>query len=94
MLLEFSIKSPDAGEPLKRWWTICKKNKFSLFAEMKNTFGTTDIIGKCVVFNIGGGKYRLVSRVNFLAHRMWLKYILPHKKYEKLSLKDDEKCQP
>ena len=94
MLLDFSIKYPDAREPLKRWWTICKKNKFSSFAEMKNTFGTADIIGKCVVFNIGGGKYRLVARVNFTAYRIWLKYILPHKKYEKLNLKEDERCRP
>ena len=61
---------------------------------MKETFKTADKVGKCVVFNIGGGKYRLVSRVNFKGHRMWLKYILPHKEYEKLNLKDDEKCRP
>jgi len=94
MLLDFSVKYPDARDPLKRWWTLCKKNNFSSFAEMKKTFKTADMVGKCVVFNIGGGKYRLVSRVNFIAHRMWLKYILPHKKYEKLNLKDDEKCRP
>jgi mRNA interferase HigB len=94
MILDFSVKYPDARDPLKPWWTLCKKNNFSSFADMKETFKTADMVGKCVVFNIGGGKYRLVSRVNFLAHRMWLKYILPHKKYEKLNLKDDEKCQP
>ena len=93
-LLDFSVKHPDANEPLTRWWTICKKNKFSSFTELKKTFSTADMVGRCVIFNIGGGKYRLVTRVNFTAARMWIKYILPHKEYEKLNLKEDEKCRP
>ena len=60
----------------------------------KQTFGTADIVSKCVVFNIGGGKYRLIVRTNFLGHRMWIKYILSHKEYEKLNLKEDPGCRP
>lgn len=94
MLLDFSAKHPDAREPLTRWWIICKKNNFSSFSELKKTFGTSDIAGRCVIFNIGGGKYRLIVRINFIACRMWVKYILPHDKYEKLNLKEDSKCRP
>ncbi len=89
VLLEFSSKHPDAKEPLKRWWKICEKNDFSSFSELKQTFGTDDIVGKCVVFNIGGGKYRLIVRTNFPDYRMWIKYILSHKKYTKLNLKEE-----
>jgi mRNA interferase HigB len=94
ILLDFSAKQPDAREPLERWWTICKKNNFSSFSELKKTFGTVNIVGRCVIFNIGGGKYRLIVRTNFLARRMWIKYLLTHKKYEKLNLKKDSKCLP
>ena len=62
--------------------------------DLKKTFSTADIVGRCVIFNIGGGKYRLVVRTNFFAHRMWIKYVLPHEKYEKLNLKEDPKCLP
>ena len=93
-LIVFSAKHPNAKEPLKRWWKICKKNDFSSFSELKQTFGTADIVSKCVVFNIGGGKYRLIVRTNFLGHRMWIKYILSHKEYEKLNLKEDPGCRP
>jgi len=41
----------------------------------------------------GGGKYRLVARVNFAGHRLWIKYILPHKEYDRLNLREDEKCR-
>jgi len=72
---------------------VQRKNNFGSFAELKRTFGSADIVLNCLVFNIGGGKYRLVARVNFTAHRLWVKYILPHEAYEKLNLREDEKCQ-
>lgn len=94
MLLDFSAKYPDAKKPLESWWNICRKNDFSSFGELKKTFGTADLVGKCVIFDIGGTKYRLVVRVNFTAQRMWIKYILPHVRYDKLKLKEDSKCLP
>ena len=92
--MDFSAKYTDAKEPLERWWKVCKKNDFSSFVDLKKTFSTADIVGRCLIFNIGGGKYRLVVRTNFFAHRMWIKYVLPHEKYEKLNLKEDPKCRP
>jgi len=94
MLLDFSAKYPDAQKPLASWWTICRKNNFAAFNDLRKIFVTADIVGKCVIFNIGGGKYRLIVRVNYSANRMWIKYILPHAKYEKLNLKEDSKCLP
>lgn len=93
-LFEFSIKHQDSEGPLKRWWKICTKNNYNSFSELKKTFGTADMVNKCVIFNISGGKYRLIVRTNFIAQRMWIKYILLHKKYEKLNLKEDPKCLP
>ena len=93
-LLDFGVKYPDAREAIDRWWTICRKNSFSSFSDLKKTFGTADIVNKCVIFNLGGGKYRLVVRVNFATNRMWIKYVLPHDEYGKLNLKEDSKCQP
>ena len=93
-LIDLGVKYPDARFPIERWWTICRKNTFFSFSDLKKTFGTADMVNRCVIFNIGGGKYRLVVRVNFAAHRMWIKYVLPHDEYEKLDLKEDSKCQP
>ena len=94
MLLDFSDKYPNAKGSLERWWAICKKNNFSSFFDLKKTFDTADMVGRCVIFNIGGGKFRLIVRVNFAGNRMWIKYILPHKQYERPNLREDSKCQP
>ncbi len=94
MLLDFSAKYPDAEKPLASWWTVCKKNKFSSFNDLKKVFKTADMVGKGVVFNIRGGKYRVIVRVNVSAHRMRIKDSLPHAKYEKLNLKENSRCLP
>lgn len=93
VLNDFSRRYPQSRKPLEYWWTVCSKNQFLNFVELKKTFGTADLINNCLVFNIGGGKYRLVVRVNFCAQRMWIKYILSHEEYEKLNLKGDPKCR-
>jgi len=64
ILWKFSDAYPDAKEPLDRWWVICRKNNSSSFSELKKTFGTAAMVGRCVIFNIGGGKYRKFSTVN------------------------------
>jgi mRNA interferase HigB len=93
VLNEFSQRHPPARKALETWWIICNKNQFPNYGELKKTFGTADLVGNCLVFNIGGGKYRLVVRVNVPAQRMWIKYILSHEEYEKLNLKGDPKCR-
>jgi mRNA interferase HigB len=93
ILNEFSNSYPQSRKPLDSWWTICNKNQFLNFVQLKKTFGTVDLINNCLVFNVGGGKYRLVVRVNFSAQRMWIKYILSHEEYERLDLRGDPKCR-
>ena len=92
ILIEFVARYPDARPAVERWWTICRKNTFNSFSDLKKTFGAADMVNRCVIFNIGGGKYRLVARVNFIGQRMWIKHVLPHNEYEKLNLKEDSKC--
>ncbi len=93
VLNEFSNSYPRSRKPLDSWWTICNKNHFPNFVELKKTFGTVNLINNCLVFNIGGGKYRLVVRVNFSAQRMWIKYVLSHEEYDKIDLKGDPRCR-
>ena len=93
-LIDFGVKHPDARMAIDRWWVICRKNTYASFSDLKKTFSTAELVNKCAIFNIGGGKYRLIVRVNFVAQRMWIKYLLTHKEYDKLDLKEDSKCRP
>lgn len=82
-LQEFSKKYPDSSEPLDRWYRIVKHSNYSSFAELRKTFPQADQVGKFIVFNIGGNKYRLIAYVVFPAKRIYIRHILTHSEYDK-----------
>jgi K+-sensing histidine kinase KdpD len=57
-------------------------------AEKLNEFPQADLVGKCVVFNIGGNKYRLITKIEFLKQQIYVKFILTHKEYDKNTWKE------
>lgn len=48
-----------------------------------------DLVGSCVVFNIGGNKWRLISKIAFNRHVLLIRFILTHKDYDKGGWKHD-----
>lgn len=54
-----------AESPLLDWYKLSKKAKWNNLAEVKTLFPHADIVGECVVFNIGGNKYRLITKINY-----------------------------
>lgn len=60
-LKEFWIEHPQAERPLRAWHQIAEHSEWLNFEEIRKTFGRrVDAVGKCVVFDVGGNKYRLV----------------------------------
>lgn len=48
-----------------------------------------DPVGSCVVFNIGGNKYRLISKIAFNRRVLYIRFILTHKAYDEGGWKHD-----
>ena len=82
-LLEFSEKFPDAGEPLDRWYRIVKRTDFKSLAGLRKTFPHADQVGRLIVFNIGGNKYRLITYIVFSRKRIYIRNVLTHSEYDK-----------
>jgi mRNA interferase HigB len=51
---------------------------------MKRDFPAASIVGDCIVFNIGGNKYRLVTRIRFRLHRVYVLKVMTHAEYDRL----------
>jgi mRNA interferase HigB len=81
-LRQFWNKHPDAEKPLKVWLSICKNTDFENFAHLKRTFGSVDKVGKYVVFDIGGNKFRLIVVVHFNRRRIYVRAVLTHEEYD------------
>lgn len=82
-LLEFSEKYSGAGEPLDRWYRIVKHTDFGSFADLRKTFPQADQVGRLIVFNIGGNKYRLITYNFYGRKRIYIRDVLTHPEYDK-----------
>ncbi|HEY8665586.1 MAG TPA: type II toxin-antitoxin system HigB family toxin [Tepidisphaeraceae bacterium] len=91
-LREFFEKHSQAREPLLAWYKAALAADWSNIQEVRQTYAHADAVtlssGLTVtVFNIGGGKYRLIARMIFEYRRVYVKLVLTHAEYSRESWK-------
>ena len=87
-LVEFGKRWPAAVLPLDIWYRTTLRADWRNFAELKRTFGQTDLVrvssGNAVaVFDIGGNKFRLIARISYEKQKVYVLRILTHKEYSR-----------
>jgi len=75
----------DSEQPLRAWVHIVKSAHWSKPTDVKQTFGSADILrnGRAI-FDIGGNKYRLVAAVHYRGKRVYVRFIGTHQEYDKI----------
>ena len=68
---------------MDRWYRIAKRAAWATFADVKQSFNTTDFVAPYVVFDIGGNKFRLIAEINFNRSVLFIRSIMTHAEYEK-----------
>ena len=51
------------------------------WSDIRRSFASADLVGNCVVFNIGGNKFRLVTRIFYPSHKVFVLKVMTHKEY-------------
>jgi mRNA interferase HigB len=64
-LIAKSRDHPDAEKPLDTWYRIARKAFWTNISEVRAVYPHVDTVGECVVFNIGGNKYRLITHIDY-----------------------------
>jgi mRNA interferase HigB len=90
MLRDFWQRHSDAETPLCAWARHTKKARWLSFADVRLSFPHADMVGTCVVFNVGGHKYRLITVIHFEAARqkVYVRHVLTHREYDEGKWKD------
>ncbi len=88
-LREFWERNAQAHAGLDEWYRRMKKLAVTNLADLHQTFPQADLVGKCIVFNIGGNKYRLITKIDFLRQTVFIRYVLTHNEYDRNKWKDD-----
>lgn len=89
-LVEFWEDHPNAESPLKGWFTRTKHARWQHLADLHQDFPAADLVGRLTVFNIGGGNYRLIVRVEYRLQRVYIRHVLTHTEYDRGNWKNDD----
>jgi mRNA interferase HigB len=87
-LRQFWESHPRAAQSksaLELWYHIAKHADWAEPAEVNAVYGDASILksGR-VVFNIGGNKFRLVSRINYRSRVVYIRFVGTHDEYDQI----------
>jgi mRNA interferase HigB len=82
---------PAVKAALDAWFDEVRKAQWTSSAEVKRLYATASIISaERIVFNIKGNDYRLVVSVDFEKGIVWIKWIGPHRAYDRIDVTEVE----
>ena len=84
----------DAEGPLRAWYTHVNNRSVAWrpWGDVKASFARASIVGDCVVFNIGGNKYRLITRIRYATQKVFVLKVMTHREYDEDKWKDECGC--
>lgn len=80
---EFVALHPNAESSLSSWYKIARKSKWQNIVEVRQDYPHADLVGRLVVFNIAGNKYRLIAQIHFESQLILIRHILTHAEYDR-----------
>jgi mRNA interferase HigB len=85
-LKEFWQRHPQAERPIRAWFAVVSKARWTGPADVKRQFGTTvDLVAdNRLVFDLSGNKYRLIVHVSYAFGRVLVKFIGTHPEYDRI----------
>jgi mRNA interferase HigB len=69
--------------PIAEWHKIATHASWKNMSEVKAVYPHADFVDPFTVFNIKGGHYRLMVKIEYRWQIIFVKHLLTHKEYEK-----------
>jgi len=88
-LRSFWARHPSAEKPLRAWCRVARQSQWTTFAELRLTYPAADLVGKFIVFNISGNRFRLIAVVHFSRAKVYIRRVLTHEEYDNGDWKED-----
>ncbi len=84
----------DAEGPLRAWYKHVNSasTSWASWSDLRSDFSAASIVGNCIVFNIAGNKYRLVTRVLYRSWKVFILKVMTHAEYDHDTWKDECGC--
>lgn len=78
----------DCVSQAESWYRVADKATWSNLAEVRTLYPHADVVGDKTIFNLKGNDYRLIVHVNYDTQIIYIKDLLTHAEYDKLTRAD------
>lgn len=65
------------------WYKVGKKAEWRGLHEVRRDYPSADQVGNVLIFDVLGGNFRLIARVNYNVQRIYVKALLNHGEYDR-----------
>lgn len=88
-LRDFWTLHPQAENPLRNWCRVVEAADWTKFADVRQQFPQADQVGRLVVVNVGGNRFRLVAAIHFNTGCVYIRFVGTHAEYDQETWKRD-----
>ena len=71
---------------MSAWHAVCIRAQWQGPSDVKEMFRSASFVGKNVVFNIAGIKYRIVANISYSRQAIFVKFVGTHKQYDAIDV--------
>ena len=64
------------------WRDAVRVADWSSLVDVRQTFNHADVYHDCVIFDVGGNKYRIIAKVRYQKHLIFIRAVLTHEEYD------------
>jgi mRNA interferase HigB len=87
-LAQYATEYARAAVSLELWRLVARRAKWRSLADVRATYASADAVmvksGRtCIVFNIAGNRFRLVTAIHYNRNRIYILKFLTHSEYSK-----------
>ncbi|QSV55242.1 MAG: type II toxin-antitoxin system HigB family toxin [Dolichospermum sp. UKL201] len=80
-LTEFSKIHPDSETSLNVWLQTAQKEEWKHIIDVREVYPHADFVQGYTVFNIGGNKFRLITKITYKVKTIKIEDVLTHSEY-------------
>ena len=86
---DFWEKHPESENAMKDWIKRVREADWNNFSDVRQTFNHADVYKSCVIFDVGGNKYRIIAKIKYEWKMVYIRFVLKHFEYDQKKWQTD-----
>lgn len=79
---DFWENHPEAESAMKDWIKHVRETVWNNFSDVRKTFNHADVYKSCVIFDVGGNKYRIIAKIKYEWKIVYTCFVMTHFEYD------------